>query len=134
MDISELTPSENTVEIKHPATDEKLGVRVTIMSPDDERMKAIKRKVTDFNIQKQKRGKTLNAVEIENNENALIIATMTGWEWYGKDDKGEDVSFEGKKPNFNPKNINAVFKKLPWFKAQVSEVLDDEKGFFQNSN
>lgn len=128
MDISNLTPDELSLEIRHPATDDKLGIRVTIMSPDDPRMKASKRKVTDHNLQKQKRGKTLKAVEVEENENALIIATMTGWEWYG-----DDVSFEGEKPDFTPAMIKAVFTKLPWFKTQVSEVLDDEKGFFSKS-
>lgn len=128
MDISELTPDELSLEIRHPATDENLGVRVTIMSPDDKRMKTSKRRVTDQNLQKQKRGKTLKAVEVEENENALIIATMTGWEWYG-----DDVNFKGEKPEFTPKMINAVFAKLPWFKAQIAEVLDDEKGFFSIS-
>ena len=54
MDIAALTPSENTFEIKHPVTDENVGIRVSLMSPDDDRMKPIKRQITDFNLQKQK--------------------------------------------------------------------------------
>ena len=124
-DIANIKPNEHTFEINHPATDEPVGIRVSLMSPDDPRMKPIKRKVTDFNLQKQKRGKTLKAVEIEDNEISLLSGTMTGWEWYGG-----DVSFKGEKPEFNPKNVALVLKELPWFKKQVNDELDDEKGFF----
>lgn len=124
-DIANIKPNEHKFEIMHPATDEPLGISVTIMSPDDPRMKPIKRKVTDFNLQKQKRGKTLKAVEIEDNEISLLFGTIIGWDWHG-----EDVSFKGEKPEFNPKNVALVLKELPWFKKQVNDELDDEKGFF----
>jgi len=124
-DIANIKPSEHNFEIMHPATDEPLGISVTIMSPDDPRVKPIKRKVTDFNLQKQKRGKTLKAVEIEDNEISLLSGTIIGWDWHGK-----DVSFKGEKPEFNPKNVALVLKELPWFKKQVNDELDDEKGFF----
>ncbi len=127
MDISGILPSEQTLEILNPSDDKKLGIRVSLMSPDDPRMKPIKRKITDFNLQKQKRGKTLKAVEIDKNENELIAAAITGWEWYG-----EDVTFEGEIPDFNPRNVIRVFTKLNWFKQQISDELDDEKGFFSN--
>ena len=79
-DIANIKPNEQTLEILHPSSDEPVGIRVTLMSPDDPRMKTIKRKITDFNLQKQKRGKVLKAVEVEDNEIALITATLTGWE------------------------------------------------------
>ena len=124
-DIANIAPKEQTLEILHPSSDEPVGIRVTLMSPDDPRMKSIKRKITDFNLQKQKRGKVLKAVEVEENEIALIAATLTGWEWYG-----EDVSFKGEKPEFNTKNVAAVLRETSWFKKQISDELDDAKGFF----
>ena len=124
-DIANIKPNEHEFEITHPKTDEPIGVSVTIMSPDDPRMKSVKRKVTDFNLQKQKRGKTLKAIEIEDNEISLISAAMVSWNWHGK-----DVCFKGETPEFNPKNIAIVLKEHPWFKKQVSNELDDEKGFF----
>ena len=124
-DITNIAPKEQTIEILHPSSDEPVGISVSLMSPDDPRMKTIKRKITDFNLQKQKRGKVLKAIEVEDNEIALIGATLTGWEWYG-----DDVSFKGEKPEFNPKNVAAVLKEITWFKKQLSDELDDTKGFF----
>ena len=125
-DIAEIKPNENTFEILHPETDEPVGIRVTIMSPDDDRMKPIKRRITDFNLQKQKRGKTLKAIEVEDNENALVASTLTGWNWYG-----EDVTFNGEKPEFTMKNVIAVLNQIFWFKKQVNDEIENEKGFFQ---
>lgn len=125
LDLASLKPSENTFEVTHPVTDENIGIRVTLMSPDDDRMKQIKRRITDFNLNKQKRGKVLKAIEVEENENALIAATLTGWEWYSK-----DVSFNGSKPDFNIKNVTEVLNTLAWFKKFINEKLEDDKSFF----
>jgi len=40
-------------------------------------------------------------------------------EWNGKEN-----------PEFNRKNVFDVLEKLPWFKSQIEEVLNDEKSFF----
>lgn len=124
-DIATLKPVEDTFEVLHPVTEEPIGIRVTTMSPDDERMKIAKREIQNFNLQKQKRNKTLKAVEIEDNETKLLSATVTGWEWYG-----EDVSFEGSKPEFNIKNVKKVLTSISWFRDQLNEHLDNTKGFF----
>ena len=127
MDIANINTQDHTYEVLHPVTDEPVGIRVTIMSQDDARMKPIKRKITDFNLQKQKRGKTLKAVEIEASEVELLAATITGWDWYG-----DDVTYKGEKPEFSLKNVKDVLSdpKIPWFRKQLNEQLDDEKGFF----
>lgn len=124
-ELTELKPKEIEFEILNPATDDEIGITVKLMSPDDDRMSSIKRRVTDFNLQKQKKGKTIKAVEIEENEIELLAATLTDWDWHG-----EDVKFHGEKPDFTIQNVKKVLKEIPWFKSQVNEKLDDEKGFF----
>ena len=87
--------------------------------------RAIKRKITDFNLAKQKRGKTLKAVEVEQNEITLLASTVTGWDWYGA-----DVTFKGEKPAFSLRNVSAVLSEISWIKKQLNDALDEEKGFF----
>lgn len=118
-------PIEKTFEIGAPNTGEPVGIRVTLMSPDDPRMKGIKRKISDANLKKQSRRKTLKTVEIEKNEIELFSAAMTGWEWYG-----DDVVFQGKKPDFTPKMVAKVLTVLPWFAQQISDELDETTDFF----
>ena len=125
MDISAIRPSERTIEIKHPVSGENLGIRVTLMSPDDERLKPTIRAINDKAIYLKQRSKSFSADEVEANNIRLMVATITGWEWYGK-----EVSFKGKKPECTPENIREVFTVLEWFKKQIDEELSETKSFF----
>lgn len=125
MDISAIKPSERTIEIKHPVSGENIGIRVTLMSPDDERLKPTIRAINDKAIYLKQRGKSFSADEVESNNIRLMIATITGWEWYTK-----DVSFKGRKPECNPESIREVLNSLEWFKKQIDEELSETKSFF----
>ena len=125
MDISTLTPNERIIEIKHPANDENLGIRVTIVSLNDNKTKQIRRQFINKRLELEKKGKSFKADDIEENETDLLIASMTGWDWY-------DAEFHGEKLEFNENNVKKVFHELPWFKDQVSEAVSDEKAFFQS--
>lgn len=126
MEICELKPVERALEIKHPSTDEDLGIKVTLISLNDPRMSAIKRRIRIQRLEQERRGKAVNLDDVEKNELDLLTAAMTGWDWSG------NITFHGEKPEFNAENIKAVFKELPWFKDQIAEAVGDEKGFFQN--
>lgn len=138
MDISTLVPSERIVEILSPATKAPLGIRVTIMHIDDPRIKTLKRKIKDENQRREQRGKIISAEMQEENTNEIAFALMTGWEWYNptgmKGEKGYDSErepkFEGKVPDFNKANVFAMFEKLPWFRAQIGEAVEETESFF----
>lgn len=127
MDISTLIPVERIIEIKHPVKDENLGIRVNIISLNDEKMKQIRRKFINKRIELEKKGKSFRADDIESNEIDLLVACITGWDWYG-----EDVTFNGSKPDFNEANVRNVLNTFGWFKDQISEAVGDEKAFFQS--
>lgn len=127
MDISTLIPSERIIEIKHPVKDENLGIRVNIISLNDEKMKQIRRRFINKRIELEKKGKSFRADDIESNEIDLLVACITGWDWYG-----EDITFNGSKPDFNEANVRNVLNTFAWFKDQVSEAVGDEKAFFQS--
>lgn len=137
-DIANIKPVERVVDILHPATKELLGVRVSLVSFDDERMKRVKRNITDRRLSLDAKGKNFKAEEMEDNTNSLLFSAMTGWEWYEVvDDKGrvtaEQPTFNGEVPPFNRGKVIQVFTELPWFRFQIDEAIGDDQAFFVHS-
>lgn len=126
MDLANLKPVERLIDILHPSTGEKIGVSVTVLSINDEKMAAAKRRIQNKKLELDRRGKTFKADDLEENEMELLTTAITGWNWEG------DVDFHGEKPAFNEKNVKAVLKELTWFKQQIMEAVGDEKAFFQH--
>lgn len=126
MDISNLKPVERIIEILHPVTNKELGIKVSVLSLNDERMALVRRKIQNKKIELEKRNKVFKADDLEENELDLLCASITGWTWSG------DADYHGEKPLFNEKNVKDVLKELPWFKEQIVEAIGDEKAFFQD--
>lgn len=124
MEISTLKPNDRIIEIKHPATDEPVGIRFNIVSLNDDDMKQARRKIINKRLDFEKRGKNFKASDVEENELDLVIAAVKSWEWY-------DATFHNEVPAFNENNIRKVFEELPWIKDQVAEAVGDDKAFFQ---
>lgn len=125
MDFAKIKPSERIVDILHPESGEKTGVSVQLISLRDEKLAAVRRRIQNKNIEFQKRGKTLKAADIEENEMELLVACITGWNW------GDNL-YNGEVPQFCEKNVRDILNDLPWFKQQIVEAIDDEKAFFQS--
>lgn len=124
LELTELKPTERVIEIDHPGNAEPIGIRVNIISINDERMVRLKRKFTDERLLLERRGKSFKAEHIEENRNSLCFAAMTGWEWYG------DITYQGSKPEFNRKSCDEVLTDFPWFRDQIEEAISDDKAFF----
>ena len=145
MDLANIKPTERTVEIEHPATGQPLGLRLTLVSLDDDRLKRTKRSITDETLKLQAKGKSLKVEELERNSKALLWGATTGWEWYnptGKEgdagfDPNEQAEWEGDpNPEFNQRNFYAVLDHPnfgPIVSEQIREVLEDTRGFFAPS-
>lgn len=140
VDIATFKPSERKVEIVHPATGAPLGIRVTIMSINDDRLLKQKRTYRDEANRLASKGKHIKAEQEEANSYALLFAATTGWEWYNptgdEGDEGYDPTatpeFNGEVPQYNERNFKAVAKELSWFTAQLTAEIDEEKAFFTN--
>lgn len=127
MDISEIKGSELVHRMVHPGNGEDLGIIVTLVSLDDDRVKKIRRRVTDRRLHLEARGKSFKAEELDENMNNVVFACMTGWTWEG------EATFHGKKPEFNFHTVNAVFNELPWFLTQLRDRLNEETDFYKAS-
>jgi hypothetical protein len=136
MDLATLKPTTRTIEIKHPVTGHPLGVRVTVVSMDDDRLTKIKREIMDRRLYLEQRGKTFKAEDVEANTHRLLFTATLGWEWYNPTNSEDDdgmPTFNGEVPEFNERNFKAVIKTLPWFRDQINEELGETKAFFDNS-
>lgn len=138
MDIAAIVSTDRKVEIVHPATGERIGVRIKLVSIDDDRLTKVKRSIADRKIHLQARAKDFKAEELEENRHNLLFAAMLEWEWYSQDATNdtpaiEQPTFNGEVPEFNRRNAIDVFNKLPWFADQVNEAVGETQAFFDNS-
>jgi len=124
MDLSAIKPVEHVLDIVHPGTNEPLGIKVSLLSLDDDAMKKVKRKIQDASNALARKGKSFSAEQVEENHNLLLFTAMTGWSWEG------DANFHGEKPAFTVAMVYKVFNELPWFRDQISEKVGDTKSFF----
>lgn len=140
-DLSALTTSVRTIEIKHPVTDALLGVRLDLRPTDDDVMQKLQRQFFNQRQKAAQKNKAQTSEEIEANVETMFFTATLGWEWYNptgsEGDEGYDPDampkFGDAVPTFNRKNFVEVIRKLPWFKAQIGEELEDTKAFFTAS-
>src|SRR4051812_40538254 len=82
-ELANIKPSERILEIIHPRTREPIGIKVPLLSIDDEAMKAVKKKIQNKSSILARRGKSFDADEIEANHNLICFTAMSGWDWTG---------------------------------------------------
>lgn len=138
MELTNLKPVERVIEVTSPSSGLPIGLRVRVMSLEDDRLKRIKRQITDESLKLQARGKGFKADEIERNGRALMFAGTLGWEWYNptgaEGDDGYDPdampAFNGEQPAYNEKNFIALVTELTWISDQIQEAIGETKSFF----
>lgn len=124
MDFSELKPTERVVDILHPKTGEETGIKIMLVSLEDDRTKRARRKIQDERLRLEARGKGFKSDDLEENSMLLLHAAITGWEWAG------DALWKGEKPTFNLKMVKEILTELPWLRSQIERALEDESAFF----
>lgn len=120
-DISTIVAAARTVDIKHPATGNAIGLKITLLPDSDEKVKAAQRKC--LNERMQRRGK-VTAELLDAQAFAITVASASGWDWDG------EATFHGEKPEFSEANLRKVLKELPWIKDQLLEERGDDAAFF----
>lgn len=140
VDLSTIKPSERQLEIINPETKAPIGLRIGILSIEDDRLKSVKRQILNARLDNEKRNKTFKAEDLEVNHRELMFTATTGWEWYNptgsQGDSGYDseemASFEGEQPEYNKRNFNRVFN-VAWIADQINEAVNDTDDFFTKS-
>lgn len=123
MDFSEVKLSERVIDILHPKTGEETGIKVSLVSVEDAKLKHIKRKIRDERMRLEARGKSFKSEDEEDNLDKILFTAMTGWVW------GGEAIWRGQKPEFNLKNVKDVFENFISFRQQVAEAVEDTSAF-----
>lgn len=122
-DISTIVATARDIDIKHPVTDQPLGLTITLLPDTHPKVRAAARKA--LNDRMSGKGK-ITAEQIEENQLALLCASVFGWDWQG------DLSFHGDKPEFTDANLRKVLKELSWVKEQIDAELVNRTEFFRS--
>lgn len=125
MDLLTLTPNTITVDLKHPATDELLGVKVELQSLESDEVKAVERGLKNRALKSGRNNVT--AEKIDDNTVAILSAAIVGWEFSGDASLGDD-----KKPACNAANKKKLLK-VPALAKQIDIALGNEAAFFDSS-
>lgn len=126
LDISALTPKEREIQLRRPDGNGLLPFWVTLMSPDDPRLKTAQRRLVDKRSEKQRKGKLFSAEEMEREMISLVALSITGWR--------AEVLYRGEIPEFSRRKAVEMLSdpEIPWFYSQLHEELGDSENFFRS--
>lgn len=109
-DIADLVAGTIDLDVRHPATNEKLGLTITIASQDDQEV---------AKVQRQNSSETDSDVQLDN----VLMAAMKSFSW------AEDANFNGEKLKAN-KNGKEKILSIPAIRRQVANTFMDYGRFF----
>ena len=121
--LASASEKEATVEILHPKTNESLGIKITVASPDsDKHRKLLQRaKNTNMQIMQRKGNKGITAEAVDESAMNVVVGSVLRW---------EGVTWGGTELECTEENVRQVFESLPWIKEQVDDFLNDRANFF----
>lgn len=116
-------------QLKHPTTDDKLGVFITVVGKDSDIFREFQRKTFNRYMRDEalakKKGKDVkirSAEDLEDDSLDLLVACTLGWR--NMVDAGQEVSF-------SPDEARRIYKKYPWIRDQVNEAVGDLELFMK---
>jgi len=129
MDLKDLTPSSDTVEVTivHPNTYEPLTnedgspMVITMYAPHSKEYKAALHEQTNRRL-KQAQSKKKMEITAEDLEAATI-------ELLAKTTKDWKITFGGVKPKFNVDKAKEIYEEVFWIKDQIEEALGNSLDF-----
>lgn len=122
MDLSNIKATDREVELRHPATDEGLGMYFQLRSPHSDEVRKAERAWLNKRLAKKKQN--LTAESLEAAAEAKIEAAVSGWRFEG------DVEIGGEQPQFSPQALRSLIRDHVWIRQFLDEELGDMAGFF----
>lgn len=115
------------IEIRHPVTNEPLGMKVRVASYQSERVKKVQRKLANAALRDQKRNPKKPVTVEETEEKAFEIVAAAVLDWSGFERDGEALAC-------TPENVLSVIENSDlWFiSEQIDKAADDQAAFFTN--
>ena len=115
------------IELRHPVTNEPLGIFVTVLGKDSSAFKEYMRTAINDKLRKEamakKRGKDIDPATYEAAESEtidLLIVCTVGW---------RNMVMGGKQLEFNVPNARTVYSTYSWIRKQVDEGISNLENF-----
>jgi hypothetical protein len=124
-ELSTIVAAERGIDIKHPATEQPIGLRITLLPDHHSQVKAASRKAVNDRL--ISRGK-VTAEKMEAGRTDMLVASVGGWEFQ------DELTFHGEKPAFSEQALRKLFKELPWVAEQVDLELGNRAEFFRGAD
>ena len=131
MDLKDLTPSSDTIEVTvvHPATletltnDDKSPMTITLHAPHSKAYKSAIHEQTNKRLKKAQGKKNLDitAEELEDAGMELLAKTTKGW----------NITFGGEQPKFTVAKAKAIYSEVFWLREQIEEALNNSLDFMK---
>ncbi|NIR87760.1 hypothetical protein GWO13_09480 [Candidatus Bathyarchaeota archaeon] len=131
MDLKDLTPSSDTVEVAvlHPATLEPLAnedgspMTITMFAPHSKKYKAAMHEQTNKRLKKaqSKNGFDFTAEELE--EATLDLLAKTTKEW--------NITFGGEQPKLTVTKAKEIYSEVFWIKDQIEGAVSNSLDFMK---
>ena len=109
------------VEIKHPVTNAAIGLTIRVAGYESERANAYTRRV--YNEALRDIRHTPTAEERDQNVMRFQVAMTLGWTW------ADGLTLDSEVPEFNPPNVERVFRRFPWIVPQLDQAASDRARF-----
>lgn len=128
MDLSSIVDAELlfTLDLRHPVTDEPIGLVFKIRSAGSREAKTVLRKHGDANLERLQKQKRLKSSDAERQALEKAASYIASWDWGGHDWKGE-------KPSLTMDAAIEVLSEADWIYAQVVEAATDIAHFSKAS-
>jgi len=130
MDLSELKPASDTVEvtIKHPSTFEPLEnddgseMTITVYAPHSKEYKAVVHEQTNRRLKKAQKNKgqiDITAEEVESGSIELLAKATKDW----------NITYGGEKPKLTVAKAKEIYNEVFWIREQIEEGVQDSLDF-----
>lgn len=117
------------IDILHPITNAKTGLKVKVASYQSERVNAVQRRIANRSLRDNKRNpkKTATVEELEEASTEILAAAVVGWSGF---------ELKGKPIECNRENVLSVLNNPDlWFiREQIDKAADDVTAFMQASS
>lgn len=129
MDLKDLTPSSDTVEVTvvHPSTFEPLTnddgseMTITMYAPHSKEYKAAIHEQTNKRLKQSQSKKKVEftAEDLEDAGLELLAKTTKAWK----------ITYDGKKPKLTVSAAKEIYSEVFWIKDQIEEALSNSLDF-----
>ena len=128
MEISGIINYETlfTLDIVHPITDEKNGIKMKIRSAGSDGAKKVLRKQTNKNIERRVKNKMLKSEQLERDELEKAASYIESWDWGSN-------TYNGKVPELTMDTAIEILEKEGWIFGQVVEAANKIENFSHGS-